>query len=189
MSTDREHDDPKRVRLVLSARASVGRPPGRAKSSSPALVRPHREWADLLQAATLEVFEIVLGKGLQSTAEPAPSSNVDLTAMIGLAGRLSGVLSVRCSTATALGIASRMWGKEIVAFDGDVRDALGEICNMVAGGFKARVAGLADGCLISVPTVITGRDYQLHSLADAACIQTCLLYDGGPLWVILDLHS
>ena len=45
-------------------------------------------------------------------------------------------------------------------------DALGEICNMVAGNFKNKVSGLGNGCMLSVPTVITGRDYHCHSLGE-----------------------
>ena len=41
-------------------------------------------------------------------------------------------------------------------------DALGEICNIIAGYFKAK-AGLGDACKLSVPTIIVGQDYKFHS--------------------------
>ena len=36
---------------------------------------------------------------------------------------------------------------------------LGELRNMIAGNFKLKVTSLADHCMLSVPTVITGDDY------------------------------
>ena len=44
-------------------------------------------------------------------------------------------------------------------------DAIGEICNMVAGQFKAKI-GLEAECMLSVPTIITGTSYQLRPRAD-----------------------
>jgi len=43
-------------------------------------------------------------------------------------------------------------------------DAVGEVCNMVAGCFKAKIDGLEDKCMLSVPTVISGGNFELHSL-------------------------
>ena len=40
-------------------------------------------------------------------------------------------------------------------------DALGEICKVVAGYFKAKI-GLGEACGLSVPTIIAGRDYKFH---------------------------
>jgi len=39
----------------------------------------------------------------------------------------------------------------------EISDALGEVCNMIAGNFKNKISGLSEGCMLSVPTVITAR--------------------------------
>ena len=46
-----------------------------------------------------------------------------------------------------------------------VKDAVGEICNMLAGAWKGNVPELASYCGLSVPAVITGRDYNLRVAA------------------------
>jgi hypothetical protein len=46
--------------------------------------------------------------------------------------------------------------------DDTVKDGIGEICNMLAGAWKGKVPDLAANCGLSVPAVITGRDYNLH---------------------------
>jgi chemotaxis protein CheX len=41
-------------------------------------------------------------------------------------------------------------------------DALGEVCNMIAGSFKHKVNGLSERCALSPPSVVTGKDYRVH---------------------------
>jgi CheY-specific phosphatase CheX len=67
-------------------------------------------------------------------------------------------------------------------------DAVGEICNIVAGHFKAKI-GLGDKCMLSVPTVITGGNYQLRSLASGERLDLPLLCQGEPLWIALDIRK
>ncbi|MGA8111762.1 MAG: chemotaxis protein CheX, partial [Acidobacteriaceae bacterium] len=47
--------------------------------------------------------------------------------------------------------------------DGLVRDAMGEVGNMVAGAWKGFDPKLASGCLLSTPTVVAGDSYELFS--------------------------
>jgi len=68
-------------------------------------------------------------------------------------------------------------------------DAAGEVCNMVAGNFKNKIAGLGDGCMLSVPTVITGTDYNMHSLADSGKLRANMVFEGSPLLISLEIHS
>jgi chemotaxis protein CheX len=67
-------------------------------------------------------------------------------------------------------------------------DALGEICNMVAGNCKNRSVGLGDGCMLSVPTVIMGANYSLHSMITDE-LRTVLLFEGEPVVLSLEIHN
>jgi CheY-specific phosphatase CheX len=84
-------------------------------------------------------------------------------ALIGLAGEMSGSLVLHASSAAAIGIAARMAGMEMTEVDAMVRDAVGEVCNMVAGAWKGFDPVLASGCLLSTPTVVAGTSYELFS--------------------------
>src|SRR5581483_3805121 len=133
-------------------------------ASSPASAREC--WAATLQLAMREVFELMLASPLEIAADPPAEDILDITAMVGLAGQLCGVLSVRCSRKTAARMASRMLDIDPEKAGPEMWDAVGEICNMVAGNFKNKIGGLGDGCLLSVPTVIAGGDYSVHSLVN-----------------------
>ena len=84
---------------------------------------------------------------------------------------------------------SKMLGVELDTVCPEVLDALGEVCNMVAGNFKHKIVGLAQGCMLSPPTVITGSDYNLHSTADSPTLEVWLLFEGMPLVISLQIHS
>jgi hypothetical protein len=60
---------------------------------------------------------------------------------------------------------------------------------MIAGSFKGRISGLADGCALSVPTVIFGRDFTLFSLARGEHYEVTFEFEGKLLSVSLDLQG
>jgi CheY-specific phosphatase CheX len=67
-------------------------------------------------------------------------------------------------------------------------EAIGEICNVVAGSFKERV-GLGDRCMLSVPTVLTGTDYQIRSRSVYVRVELPLIYETEPIWIALDIRQ
>jgi chemotaxis protein CheX len=148
----------------------------------------HAIWIPLLEMATREVFELMLGCQL-AVPETAQETDAEVTAMVGLAGAMCGVLSVRCTGKAAALMASKMLGVEIDKVGADMPDALGEVCNMVAGNFKNKITSLADGCMLSPPTVITGKDYRMHCHADSATLQITLLFESMPIVISLQIQS
>src|ERR1700716_735053 len=92
----------------------------------------HETWLPLLEMATREVFELMLGCQL-TVPTTAEELTPEVTAMVGLAGHLCGVLSVRCDAKAAALMTSRILGVELDKVGPQVSDALGEVCNMVAG--------------------------------------------------------
>jgi chemotaxis protein CheX len=134
-----------------------------------------------------EVFLLMLACPLQVLFEAPEEDVLDITAMVGLAGPVCGILSLRCSANAAGRMASRMLGVDPKGAGPEMWDAVGEICNMAAGNFKNKVRGLGDGCLLSVPTVITGGNYSVHSRVSEN-VQTWLSFEGEPLIVSLEIH-
>lgn len=145
-------------------------------------------WTSLMELATREVFQLMLSSELKAaTTEADPSQPV--TSMVGLAGELCGVLSVRCEEKAAVQMTCKMLGVPAEKVSAEMPDALGEICNMVAGNFKNKITGLGDGCMLSPPTVISGSDYTTYSIADKPALEIRLLFEGMPLVVSLEIHS
>jgi chemotaxis protein CheX len=131
---------------------------------------------------------------LQSDLNTMPKSledvaSGDTTAMVGLAGSLCGVLSIRCDSRTAGSIAGRMLGSVGSVAPSEVADAITEICNMVAGNFKGKISLLANHCMLSVPMVIRGDDYEMVTIADGEQIAASFGYENSLIWVCLAVHS
>jgi len=146
------------------------------------------KWLPLLEHSTHEVFEIMLRSKLEP-GTPEKMTGVEFTAMVGLAGTVCGVLSIRCCHKSATQIASAMLGIPAKEAGEHAWDAIGEVANMVAGNFKNKIDGMSDKCLLSVPTVITGADYSFKSLADTTPIELWFRFNGDPLHVALEVHS
>jgi chemotaxis protein CheX len=119
-----------------------------------------------LDVSVCEVFGTMLGvdckrrEAEDSGIEVRPSDSV--TAVVGFGGILSGACILSCDEFAARLIAAKMTGMAFDSVDDVVKDGIGEICNMVAGGWKSKVPVLAANCGLSLPAVITGRDYNLH---------------------------
>jgi chemotaxis protein CheX len=118
----------------------------------------------ILDQSVEEVFALMLGSPVAVSETGITPTNIPitLTAVIGLAGALSGAYSVVVNEAAAKQIAASMLGIEVESLDDTVYDALGEITNILAGAWKSKIDLLHAGCLLSVPTVVTGTNYDIH---------------------------
>jgi chemotaxis protein CheX len=146
-------------------------------------------WQSVLECASIEVFEMMAGVRLAPRPAADEEPTGEQTAMVGLAGALCGMATVRCSSATAAKLASRMLGEEATSNPSMIADALGELCNMVAGNFKAKVQSLADHCVLSVPTVISGEDYAMQTPEPSVGCLFALSFDGDAIWISLIIHA
>ncbi len=115
-----------------------------------------------LDASVDEVFRLMLGVACERVEGPLAPAPESVTAVVGFGGMLSGACVFRCGADEAMKVAGYMTGMEFSELDDTVKDGIGEICNMLAGTWKSKVPDLAANCGLSVPAVITGRDYNLH---------------------------
>jgi chemotaxis protein CheX len=157
-------------------------------SESAAASSDHAEWLPIMELATREVFEMMLGCQL-AAPEVGLDGLYNTTSIVGLAGKLCGTLTVSCEAKSATLMASKMLAVEAVDGSREVSDALGEVCNMVAGNFKNKIPGLGDGCMLSVPIVITGKNYSTHSLGNSAVFDLKLLFEGAPFFIRLQIRG
>ena len=74
-------------------------------------------------------------------------------------------------------MASKMLDMPVEEVDNDSWDALGEIANMIAGNFKGKLSGIGNRCMLSVPTIITGTNYEARSLSAGICIEVVFEFE------------
>lgn len=132
---------------------------------------------DKLDRAVDEVFRIMAGISFIPTNNPV-EHNYEVTAIIGLAGSLSGAFIINTTENDALRFTEALTRSSLTEFDDMVSDTIGEICNMLAGVWKGGFRSLASACLLSVPTVFTGKDYRRCTQSMQTCVERTYLY--GP---------
>ena len=115
-----------------------------------------------LDASVEEVFQTMLGVGCRRCSEPLVQEQESVTAVVGFGGLLSGACLFKSSGSVAIKIAGHMTGMVFYEIDDTVKDGIGELCNMLAGAWKGKVPELSANCGLSIPAVITGRDFKLH---------------------------
>ena len=85
----------------------------------------------------------------------------DISGVIGLTGSATGSLAVSFSEAAIIKIVSNMLGEEIKSMNSDIKDAVGEITNMISGAARKNLE--ADGFYIqaAIPTVVAGKNHSI----------------------------
>ena len=158
-------------------------------TTSQATVKFNASWKAIMECAALEVFELMAGVRLEVNPSCTDEPRGEHTAMVGLAGALCGMTTLRCSQASAVKFASLMLGEDAASNPATARDALGELCNMIAGNFKSKISTLADRCMLSVPTVITGGNYSMETVDPSEGVTVVLTFESQPIWVSLITHG
>ena len=120
-----------------------------------------------LIGATRDIFSGVLGCEVEDgkALEVAPAEDADraeVSIVISFVGRQSGAFVFRCSHNMAITAASSMLGVAVAPGSEDLRDAVGELVNMIVGSAKTAYAATNESFKISVPTTVIGRDYSLN---------------------------
>ena len=123
-----------------------------------------------LDQTLIEVFGLMLGAEIHVNGELGGSDSIAFAAgdqqaaIVRFAGAMRGTCEVRMNVAAALAITTTMIGEAIPIEEanGSMRDAVGEICNMIAAGWKNSVPSLGSRCSLSPPTVIAGSNYLVH---------------------------
>ncbi|MBI1319517.1 MAG: hypothetical protein GC168_11310 [Candidatus Hydrogenedens sp.] len=131
--------------------------------------------------STRETFHTMLAceavRGNVAVTSQQPEDPRQILAMVGLSGRLRGMVSISFPEQTALRIVERLLGMSVEGIDETVSDAISEMANIIAGGAKADLSGEHDTPLeLSLPTVVHGKGYEVE-------------YPSGAVWVEIPFES
>ena len=130
-----------------------------------------------LDRAMSEVFETMMTLDCRLTDDGVTAEGETVAALIGLAGALTGTVVVQCSKAGAMRACGALSGVESTELDATVRDAMGELANMVAGAWKGYDPELTSKCLLSTPTVVVGKKYEVFSRRALIRFERCYRFE------------
>lgn len=112
------------------------------------------EWIARLDSAVSEVFEMMLARDC-SPADRAEASAPCISARILFSGVIDGECVLFASESVARVTAEALLGIPSEPGDPMAGDAIGELCNMIAGGWKSKLGSDEAGCAISPPRIAT----------------------------------
>jgi chemotaxis protein CheX len=93
----------------------------------------------------------------------------EISGIIGLSGKAAGTVVLSLNRTTAISVAEALLGVRPPEINADVKDAIGELVNMVAGGAKAQLEKF--DMSLTIPTVITGRfSVEFPSKSPPICV-------------------
>jgi chemotaxis protein CheX len=112
------------------------------------------------------VLSTMLGmEAAWSKTYPKTSNEVfgEVSGIMGMAeGGAEGLIVASFPVSLALKIGGGFLGMEVAELDSDVKESIGELVNMIAGGAKAKLEGTPYFFLLSIPTVVSGKGVEIH---------------------------
>jgi chemotaxis protein CheX len=122
---------------------------------------------DLFNALKRDVSEIFITMvGLEDLMhlpvqiDPVTEFKDCISSMVGLGGKYSGLISLHMPSELAEKTTCQMLGLRTVSQE-DVRDAMGEIANMIGGSFKSHISQTSLDVHLSIPSVVYGKEYVI----------------------------
>ncbi len=94
----------------------------------------------------------------------------DVTGILGLIGEASGTISVSFTDKCILPIVSSMFGEKIVEMNDDIKDAVGEITNMISGQARKKLDELGRSLQAAIPTVIMGKNHSINHMTSTEVV-------------------
>lgn len=110
-----------------------------------------------------------------------------ISGIIGMAGTMKGLLAIHLPNKAALAVTTAFLGMDVEEIDEDVRDAIGELANMLGGSLKCALDPKGSNINLSMPSAIHGEEYSIDCIADAEDITVPFAWDGNTFLVELQL--
>jgi len=89
------------------------------------------------------------------------SAKGDVSGIVGFTGDTEGSLCITFSKKCILFIVSKIYGEEKTEIDTEVKDAVGELTNMISGDSRRRLEEIGYHFLGAIPSVISGESHEI----------------------------
>lgn len=134
--------------------------------------------------STMKVFQAMFGIAIErkkAYVKDGYAMYGDISGIIGLSGDTTGTCAVSLPENLAERVVSAMLGEPVTggARNPDVRDGIGEVINMVAGGAKTLLSDSQYHFDITLPTLISGRGHEIFHRDGTYCVVVLFEADDG----------
>jgi chemotaxis protein CheX len=150
------------------------------------------ELGDKIIEAAKEIFSTMIMMEIEVTddnLEKGHKFKESISGILGLAGTRKGVLAIHLPNVVAMAITGNFLGMEVTEVGEDVEDAVGELANMLGGNIKTILSEKGRDIELSMPSTISGAEYDFQPTKEAERIFIPFSSDAGPFYVELQLEN
>ncbi len=90
----------------------------------------------------------------------------DVSGLIDVKGEIDGSISITFTEKCILAVVSAMFSEEMTEINNDVKDAAGELTNMIAGRINTKMSEMGKKCRAGMKEVRTGKNHYLEHIPD-----------------------
>jgi chemotaxis protein CheX len=118
-------------------------------------------------AATLHVLE-TMARVKPKPGQPFLKKNEaalgDVSAIIGITGAARGSMALTFSESAIKSIAGSLLGVHFTEVDDELRDAVGELTNMICGDARRRLSEEGISLQAGIPTIVSGKNHTISHI-------------------------
>jgi chemotaxis protein CheX len=85
----------------------------------------------------------------------------DVSGVVGFTGETNGTVFITFDESCIVKVVSNMFGEEIHEINDDIKDAVGELTNMISGQARKELEEIGKVFQGSIPSVVTGKNHEL----------------------------
>ncbi|MBF0274329.1 MAG: chemotaxis protein CheX [Nitrospinae bacterium] len=150
------------------------------------------EYIEPYQRATLNVIEMMaFVKPL--TAKPFIKKDKvargDISGIISISGSKSGVMVISLSKGAICKIVGSMFGEEYTEINDEVKDAVGELTNMISGDARKILAEKGLTLEAGIPSIIVGKGHEISNLSNGQCLSIPFKVDAFPFVIEISFNK
>ncbi len=125
------------------------------------------EIVNIFQKATLSVLKTMASLEVQpgqAFIKNGSRASGDISGIVGITGAMEGSLSLSFSRECILFVISRMLGEDQKEINEEVKDAVGELTNMISGDSRRRLVDIGYAFQGAIPSVISGPGHEIKHI-------------------------
>ena len=116
---------------------------------------------------TMAMIEAAPGKPFLKKNDTAMG---DVSGIIGITGAAQGSMSISFESPCICSVVTNLFGVSVSEINDEVKDAVGEMTNMICGDARRRLEGAGISLQAGTPTVVAGKDHSITHIHTGPCL-------------------
>ena len=113
----------------------------------------------------------------------------DVSGVVGFTGETNGTLFITFDEPCIVKVVSNMFGEEINEINDDIKDAVGELTNMISGQARKELEEIGKVFQGSIPSVVSGKNHELLPMTKGPRIAIPFKTDFGSFTIEVALEG